>query len=73
MQKDLEVRMINNEEEMVTKKYIRNQVTAFPINGVYVFDPFPFFFFGFNFEIYIWLKNKNIKYQIIDNKSERYG
>ena len=73
MQKDLEVRMINNEEEMVSKKYIRNQVTAFPINGVYVFDVFLFFFFGFNFEKYIWLKNKNIKYQIFDNKSERYG
>ena len=46
MQKDLELRMINNEEEMVSKKYIRNQVTAFPINGVYVFDVFPFFFLG---------------------------
>ena len=44
MQKDLEVRMINNEEEMVSKKYIRNQVTAFPINSVYVFYVFPFFF-----------------------------
>ena len=56
MHKDVEVRMINNEEERVSKKYIRNHVTAFPINGVY-----------------IWLKNKNIKYQILDNKKERYG
>ena len=72
MQKDVEVRMINNEEKRVSKKYIRNQVTAFPINGVYVFDVFGFFFLGLTFEIYIWLKNKNIKYQIFDNKSERY-
>ena len=36
MRKDVEVRMINNEEERVSKKYIRNHVTAFPINGVYI-------------------------------------
>ena len=56
MHKDVEVRMINNEENRVWKKYIRNHVTEFPINCVY-----------------IWLKNKNIKYQIFDNKNERYG
>ena len=51
MHKDVGVRMINNKEKRVWEKYIRNHVTAFPINGVY-----------------IWLKNKNIKYQIFDNK-----
>ena len=31
MHKDVEVRIINNEEERVLKKYIRNHVIAFPI------------------------------------------
>ena len=31
MHKDVEVRIINNEEERVSMKYIRNHVIAFPI------------------------------------------